>query len=115
MPLDVSHQLESIELNTRLSSQGSQSLIRQNDPSMSRLLQVVPLDVIPDEANRLRASGHTFTDDSLQDRVAQDRRHQILESLVGALVSLPLDFCVSQGPFRSAISSLDKVVSVVEF
>jgi len=53
VPSDVGHQLESIKLNTRLSSQGSQSLIRQNDPSMSRLLQIVPLDVVPDESHSL--------------------------------------------------------------
>ena len=53
VPLDVSHQLESMNLNTRLSSQGCQSFIRQNDPSISRLLQFVPLDVLPQSLNYL--------------------------------------------------------------
>ena len=113
VPLDVSHHLESIELNTRLSSQGSQSLIRQNDPSIFRLLQIVPLDVVPDKSHSLWPCSHGPADDGSQHIVNKEPPMQVLVATMWTSCNSALSLPSSSSEFGS-IFLPDQVVAVVE-
>ena len=113
MLLDVRHQLEPMDLLAGLSSQGFQSLIRLNDSPISRLLQIVPLDVVPDESHSLGPCSPLCADDGFQHWVNSEPLMQVLVADIWTPVDTPLSHPSPSSNFGSILLP-GQVIAVVE-
>ncbi len=90
MPLDVAGHGESVHFSAFVAQESGQLFIRDDDPAVSRLLQVVLLDVGPGEPQKFRSGGKVFSGDCSQRAIRLEAFVHLGRAAVGSGVSPPL-------------------------